>query len=236
MVGRWLSGLALGLIIVIGPASALDRNEIRSAMEQVQTHRRVALGYLQTGNADLALIEMERLRDSLKPQGAESRWSEPDPALAAVLSGAGTTIEQGIQVAEGGDLDRAGALIVEANAALEAWRRNTGLRLFSDCIATASRVYEVLDTHRRNRPDLSDPDVRRHIVEAAAATERALARCDSEAPPDVRTEPEFRRLMNGFAASLKLVPEAADNQDGDYLHRLLIEQRAFDRLLAFRFG
>jgi hypothetical protein len=110
------------------------------------------------------------------------------------------------------------------------------LPLFSDCIARAGSAYEALDIDRRTRPDLSDASVRRRIVEAAAATERALAQCDAEAPPVVRAEPEFRRLMDGFAASLKLVPDAAEKQDGDYLYRLLIEQRAFDRLLAFRFG
>jgi hypothetical protein len=205
-------------------------------MEQVQAHRRVALGYLQTGNADLALVEMERLRDRLKPAEAGTPWAGPDPALSAALAGAGAKVEQGIEAAEGGDLDKAGALILEASAVLDAWRRNIGLPLFSDCIARASIAYEALDTYRRNRPDLSDPPVRRHIAEAAVATEEALAKCDAEAPPDVRTEPEFRRLMDGFTASLKLLGEAADSRDGDYLHRLLIEQRAFDRLLTFRFG
>lgn len=233
---RWLSGLALGLALAIGSPWALGWSEIRSAMEQVQAHRRVALGYLQTGNADLALIEMERLRDRLKPEGAGTPQAEPDPALAAALAGARAKVEQGIRAAEGGDLDRAGALIVEASALLDAWRRNAGLFLFSDCITRASSAYEVLDLYRKNRPDLSDPSVRRHIVEAAVVTEEALARCDAEAPPDVQAEPEFRRLMDGFTASLKLVADAANKQDEDYLHRLLIEQRAFDRLLAFRFG
>jgi hypothetical protein len=126
--------------------------------------------------------------------------------------------------------------MTEASGHLDAWRRNAGLPLFSDCIARAGSAYEALDIHRRMRPDLSDTSVRRRIVEAAAVTERALAQCDAEAPPDVRAEPEFRRLMDGFTASLKLVPDAAEKQDADYLYRLLIEQRAFDRLLAFRFG
>lgn len=212
----------------------MDQPEVRAILEQVQTHRRVALGYLQTGNADLALVEMDRLRDLLKSQGAGQPWAEP--ALTAALARARTQVEQSIKAAEGGELERAGTLMTEASGPLDSWRRDAGLPLFSDCIAKASNAYEALDAYRRNRPDLSYPDVRRHIVEAAAATERALAQCDAEAPPDVRAEPEFRRVMDGFTSSLKLVADAAEKQDGDYLYRLLIEQRAFDRLLAFRFG
>jgi hypothetical protein len=32
------------------------------------------------------------------------------------------------------------------------------------------------------------------------------------------------------------LPEAAQRRDADLLHRLLIELRSFDNLLAFRFG
>lgn len=233
-MGRWLSGFALGWVLAVGPVWALDQPQVRAVLEQVQAHRRVTLGYLQTGNADLALVAMEQLRDLLKSQGAGQPWAEP--ALTAALASARTQVEQSITAAEGGELERASTLMTEATGNLDAWRRDVGLPLFSDCIARAGSAYEALDIHRRNRPDLSDLNVRRHIVEAAAVTERALAQCDAEAPPDVRAEPEFRRLMDGFTASLKLVADAAEKQDGDYLYRLLIEQRAFDHLLAFRFG
>ena len=53
---------------------------------------------------------------------------------------------------------------------------------------------------------------------------------------DIRTHPEFRRLVDGVAASLALMPKAIAERDGDLLHRLLIELRSFDNLLAFRYG
>jgi hypothetical protein len=37
-------------------------------------------------------------------------------------------------------------------------------------------------------------------------------------------------------ASLRQMPEAVRTRDGAQLHRLLIEQRSFERLLSFRFG
>ena len=63
-----------------------------------------------------------------------------------------------------------------------------------------------------------------------------LRRCDGMASADVRNQPEFRRLIDGAIASLALVPKAVRERDGDLLHRLLIELRSFDNLLAFRYG
>jgi len=37
-------------------------------------------------------------------------------------------------------------------------------------------------------------------------------------------------------ASLRQIPAAVKARDRAYLHRLLIEQRSFERLLSFRFG
>jgi hypothetical protein len=52
----------------------------------------------------------------------------------------------------------------------------------------------------------------------------------------VRKAPEFRRLVDGSKASLTLIPKAIAARDGDLLHRVLIELRSFDNLLAFRYG
>jgi hypothetical protein len=56
------------------------------------------------------------------------------------------------------------------------------------------------------------------------------------ASDEIKAQPEFRRLIDGVAASLALVPKAIASRDGDLLHRLLIELRSFDNLLAFRYG
>ena len=52
----------------------------------------------------------------------------------------------------------------------------------------------------------------------------------------MRATPEFRRLVDGAKASLALIPKAIATRDTDLLHRVLIELRSFDNLLAFRFG
>jgi hypothetical protein len=62
-----------------------------------------------------------------------------------------------------------------------------------------------------------------------------MQRCDGMAG-DIRNRAEFRRLIDGALASLAQVPKAVETRDNELLHRLLIELRSFDNLLAFRYG
>jgi hypothetical protein len=83
---------------------------------------------------------------------------------------------------------------------------------------------------------LSSAALKSAITKAAADTEAALSRCDREAGPATRNDADFRRLIDGFLNSLKQVPDALRQNDANYFYRLIIEQRSFERLLAFRFG
>jgi hypothetical protein len=231
MSRRWLFLSALALVLV-PPAQA---SEIRGSLEEIQARRRVAVAYLRTGNPDLAIVELERLRAAVSPDAAVLRGSPDEPALAAALVSARAATDKSVQAAEGGDLDEALRLVQSGSEALETWRRNAGIVLFSDCIGRVSAAYEALD-HRATRSVPSNPDVRDGISQAASSTREALETCAGEAPTAIRSDPEFERLLDGFVASLRQVPDAVAKQDGDYLHRLLIEQRSFERLLAFRFG
>jgi hypothetical protein len=83
---------------------------------------------------------------------------------------------------------------------------------------------------------LADAATADRIKRDTAGTIDALVRCDREAAEAQRHEPEFRRLIDGMLDSLRQMPEAVEARDGDKLHRLLIEQRSFERLLSFRYG
>ena len=54
--------LCLVLIAAAGTAVADDVADFNAAVERASAHNRVALGYLRTGNIDLAAIEFDRLR------------------------------------------------------------------------------------------------------------------------------------------------------------------------------
>jgi hypothetical protein len=114
-------------------------------------------------------------------------------------------------------------------AALSRLRRENDVAVLADCVLDANTAMDALFAHDKE-PDWES-------VSAGAESYRAtLRRCDGMAPVDIRGHPEFRRLIDGALASLTQVPAAVEGRDRDLLHRLLIELRSFDHLLAFRYG
>jgi hypothetical protein len=200
------------------PLAAQASEPIPAAREQVLAERRIAAGYIRTGNADLAALALERLAKALR--------DSPQAPLAA----------DALAAIDAADLPRAAELIEQLGDRLAEARRQAGVRVLADCVREASRAYQPLDVHRLQRPDLAIAASRTAIADAARASEAAFAGCDGEAPAAVKADPDFRRLIDGARASLAKVPAAAETGDDDLLHRLLIELRAFEQLLLFRFG
>ncbi len=226
-------GLGLALVaLCLGQAFAAELTPAqRTLLDGFAAHRRVAIGYLRTGNAELGSIEIEKLRD---------RWTkdsralgEADASLNSAMAATDKDVREGLAAADKGDVEAARTALERAGAPLQAWRTANGIRLFSDCINEASAVYEKLDSYRGTQ---NLADVKEAIAKATGNTETALNRCDREADPAVRTDADFRRLIDGFLNSLRQVPDALRQNDTNYFHRLIIEQRSFERLLAFRFG
>lgn len=226
--------VAAALLAGPGLGLAIDQDAIRVATEEFRAARRVALEYLRTGNLDLASVELERLaarwqaaRERLKGTGGEAEL--PPPQVDETLAESRAALETGNPTV-------AGLKLEAASAALDFWRTERGVRIYADCIRDIGAAFAAFD---RARPDASQPigeGSAATLVRTAEGARAALTRCDQEAPPDIRARPDFRRLMDGFLASLQLVPEAVARRDPEYLHRLIIEQRSFERLLAFRFG
>jgi hypothetical protein len=210
---------------------------LRSLIEHLQAHRRVALGYLRTRNGDLGAFEIERLRDVLIVDRDSIVPAAPiDLALMIAVARTEALVGGSLSAIDGGDIARSRELLEEAGKPLDAWRHANGIRLFSDCVAEIVAAYNSLDDFRRNAPDLADAGLRNRIIAAADGLIGALNRCEREANGDMRKEPEFRRLFDGMRASLMQMPEAVARRDGELLYRLLIEQRSFEELLSFRFG
>ena len=225
------------MALAMGTTLASDvAPQLRSLIEDFQAHRRVAVGYLRTNNADLAAFEVERLRDRWN---ADMRKIPPEllrKEVNAAIAQIETAVHRALQAADKGDLEQARVGLEGADELMTAWRHANGLRLFSDCIVEANTVHERFDSYRLSPPDLSSPASASAVIAAASAAQAAVVRCNGEAPAGIRGEPEFRRLIDGMTASLRQVPDVVNQRDGAYLYRLLIEQRSFTRLLLFRYG
>jgi len=223
--------------ISLAAAAAELAPDLRALIEHFQSHRRVALGYLQANNPDLGAIALERLRSAwAADRRSLASPGTGDQALTRALAATDTAVAASLAAVDAGEPNRARTLLEHAAAPLDDWRRAHGVRLFSDCIAELNGVYRRLDAHRAKPPDLGDTKIRDEILAEAGATAAATARCDAESPSAIHGEAEFRRLIDGMTASLRQMPAAVRLRDDELLHRLLDEQRAFDRLLAFRFG
>lgn len=215
----WLFRVALLACQLLVVSADLRSDEAGSAAvsETVLGHRRLAAAYLRTGNADLALIEIEALEQGLAGDARRI-------ATAAR------------EAAEAGELAAASSSITRLRDLLADERRRLGVRILTDCVLEASERLARVDRSRTIRPDLSRPEAGQAIrVEAKLASE-ALTRCDAEAPRVVVSSPEFRRLVDGARSSLGQIDRAVPTGDADLLYRLLIELRSFDQLLLQRFG
>jgi hypothetical protein len=231
MLGLWLGAAA-------ARADGLD--QFNATVEAFSSHHRVALAYLRTGNLDLATVELERLHAAW--QVVVERFGNRRPAeitdqalYTSTLTDISTRIIAVHLVMSLGRPDVAHDALSEARQALARLRRASGIAVLADCVLDANATMTSLAVFDRNPPDWSE-DARREILGKAEALAGELRRCNEMAPASVRLNPEFRRLVDGALASLARVPDAVAANDGDLLHRLLIELQSFDRLLSFRFG
>jgi hypothetical protein len=213
------------------PARADDLDDFNRAVEAAMSHHRVAAEYLRTGNIDLAVLEIEGMREgwgkvSTLPRPAaykdQQRYTGTLLEIAAGLVGVSLVLNLG-------RLDVAREQLGTIRASLSRLRRDNGVTVLADCVLDANTGMDALFAHDE-RPDWES------VSAGAESYSATLQRCDSMASAAVRDHPEFRRLIDGALASLAQVPQAVEKRDRDLLHRLLIELRSFDHLLAFRYG
>jgi hypothetical protein len=215
----------------MAPVRADDLDDFNRAVEAAMSHHRVAAGYLRTGNVDLAALELEGLRAAWAKVAAlrkpaafrdSERYTGTMLEIAAQLIGTRLVLDMGRADVARESLDK-------VRRQLSDLRRQNNVTVLADCVLDSNTAMDALFTHDA-RPDWT-------TVPASAEAYRAtLQRCDGMAAAGIRQHGDFRRLVDGALASLAQIPKAAETRDRDLLHRLLIELRSFDHLLAFRYG
>lgn len=235
----------LGIALIAAGANSValadDLADFNAAAEQMESHNRVAIGYLRTDNVDLASVEVDRLRDAwtkLNDQFA-GKWPAAfkDTAYSVMVR---TDISLRLVTADmllkSNRIEGARQSLTAVRKDLYDWRRSAGIEVLADCIYDANLRMDALMVYDGPGLDWSKADTASGLADKAAAYAGMLDRCDAMAAAGVRNDPEFRRLVDGARASMKFIPPAIAEHDRDLLHRVLIELRSFDNLLAFRFG
>jgi hypothetical protein len=235
----------LALALLAGPAMAGDLAgdlaDFNAAVEQAQSHNRVAIGYLRTGNLDLALLEIERLRDAWGAFEQRFAGKRPDAFDGIALYG---TVFTGVQarlvavdlMIKMGNPDAVRQSLEAIRGDLYDLRKAAGIKVLADCVRDGNAAMDALMVYDDRALDWTKSETHDGIASKASIYGSVLERCDGMADDTVRQSPEFRRLVDGAKSSLALIPKAIASRDGDLLHRVLIELRSFDNLLAFRFG
>lgn len=241
MVARPLLAAVAALVLNVGIVSADDLKLFNAAVEEFAAHQRVAIGYLRTENVELAAIELERMReawDSLTERFGKDRPAafRDNPHYTIALVDIPTRLVGASLMITMGRPDLARDALGAVRKKLSALRRASGIAVLADCILDANAAMDALIIYRDQPPDWMSLQAVAALMSKADTYGAAIAHCDRIAPDDVRTLPEFRRLVDGVAASLALMPKASTTRDDGLLHRLLIELRSFDNLLAFRYG
>jgi hypothetical protein len=238
----WVARVACLILVLSGSmARADDLADFNAAVESVSTHNRVAIGYLRTGNADLASLEIDRLRDSWSR--FSERFSGKRPAAfdgnglyGKLFTAVNARLVGADIMLKTGRLDAARDALNSARGDLYELRKASGVVVLADCVRDANAAMDALMIYNDRALDWDNSDIRSGLVQKANGYGTLLNRCDEIAGTTVREAPEFRRLVDGAKASLLLIPKAIATRDADLLHRVLIELRSFDNLLAFRYG
>ena len=228
-------------ILASGFARADDLADFNAAVERAESHNRVAIGYLRTGNVDLASVELDRLREAWAALQRQFSGKRPhafhdNPKYIVVMTDIATRLIAADLMLKTGHADAASGSLEGIRNDLYDLRKSAGVPVLADCIRDANRSMDALMIYNDRDLDWNKADIREDVAAKSAAYGTLLERCDGMADEAVRKTPEFRRLIDGARASLALIPKAIATRDTDLLHRVLIELRSFDNLLAFRYG
>ncbi len=233
--------LALALAAGAAAARAGDLADFNAAVEQAESHNRVAIGYLRTGNIDLASLELDRLREAWGALQQRFIGKRPDAFDGVARYGTLWTEVSARLVAadlmlKSGRPDAARQSLDAIRGDFHDLRKAAGIAVLADCVRDANAAMDALMVYNDRALDWTKSETRFGIANKASIYGYALDRCDGMAGDALRQAPEFRRLVDGAKAGLALIPKAIATRDSDLLHRVLIELRSFDNLLAFRFG
>ena len=233
--------LALVTSAVVNKALADDLADFNAAVETASAHNRVAIGYLRTGNLDLALLEIDRLREAWgaferRFAGKRPAAFDGNPLYATLWTGVNARFVGIDLMIAMGKPDAVRQSLQAIRGDLYDLRKAAGIVVLADCVRDANAGMDALMVYDDRALDFAKPQTRSDLAATAQSYGTTLTRCDGIAGDAVRKNSEFRRLIDGAQASLALIPKAIAARDGDLLHRVLIELRSFDNLLAFRFG
>ena len=214
-----------------------ENADVAAFMHAAMASLRTAASYGRTGNVGLAQLELDDARTAwarLSRLAERSNAPSSAQSFAALIATGHDRLKQADEALAAGDGARAAAAIAALRQSLHAFRREAGVVELSDCVFGLSPVMNEMRNaairFAAGKADAGD------VVQAGTALRERLQRCSGLATPDVASQAEFRRLIDGATASAGEIGRAAREGDAGLVHRYEIELQSFVNLLDFRFG
>src|SRR4249920_3010428 len=191
----WVARIACFVVVLSGfAARADDLADFNAALESASSHNRVAIGYLRTGNADLAALEIDRLRDSWtrlverfsgnRPKAFDNNqlYGKLFTVVSARLVGADLMLKTG-------RLDAARNSLDAIRGDLYDLRKASAIVVLADCVRDANTAMDALMTYNDHALDWSKPDTGTAIARTSSMYGSILVRCDGLASESIHSSP-----------------------------------------------
>lgn len=236
---RAVATFALALSLAPAPAlAAASLETFLGDLQPVYDGIRKAMFYLERGAVAPAGFEIERGLEAWRAEVLSYADSPPaafahDPRFGETLEGIGEALGRA-SAAEGAEATLEALSGIPAT--LAELRARNHVVVFADHVREANRTMDRLYAYRHRDIDFSDQAVVDDLRARLAVTAHAYRRCDAEAPPDIASDPAFRRMIDGTLSSLDLMWEAIAAGEQRTVINILREVRSFDRLLWLQHG
>jgi hypothetical protein len=237
-----LARIACLVLLLCGDAArADDLADFNAAVEAAAAHNRVAIGYLRTGNVDLASLELDRLREAWSQLSQHFAGKRPavfdgNVLYAKTLVGINARLVGADLLLKSGHLDGTRQSLEAVRGDLYALRQSAHVAVLADCILDSNKAAAAFMAY--DKPDLNwnAPGTGPAVAEKAANYAKVLTRCNAMASEPIRKSSAFRRLIDEAQTELAKVPDAVASHNTAKLHRINGSLRAIDNLLTFQFG
>ncbi|CAN0507271.1 unnamed protein product, partial [Phaeothamnion confervicola] len=165
-----------------------DLSDFNAAVEAASAHNRVAIGYLRTGNTDLASLEVDRLREAWARVTERKR-----PAVFAgnqlyvtVMLDIATRLVATDMMLNSGREDAARQSLIGIRDGLYDLRKSAGVVVLADCVRDANELMDQLMLYNDRALDWDKGKTAPDIAAKAARYGETLKRCDGIAGDTVR--------------------------------------------------
>ena len=171
-----------------GAALAGDLGDFNAAVEAASSHNRGPIGYLRTGNTDLASLEVDRLRDAWRKLTARFAGHRPDafdgnplyPTLFTAVDARLVGADMMLNRRPGAG--RAAIARSDPVPTCTSCRQASGIVVLADCIGDFSDAVAALMVYNKRGLDFAQGgDALRHRRQGGHLRPRAGAlRCDGQ--------------------------------------------------------